>query len=86
MSFCASVGMSWTDKQKHPANATLELHRVPPDMNNIAEINEHFARFGTLVHVQVGIGALGNLCGFEVSCLPSHLHHVSEIAPPCCGL
>jgi len=44
---------TWADKQKHAANVTLELRRVPSDMNNIAKINEHFARFGTLVNLQV---------------------------------
>jgi len=47
------VGMPWADKQKYASNATLELRRVPHDMNNIAKINEHFTRFGTLVNLQV---------------------------------
>jgi len=40
-------------KQKYSTNTTLELRRVPADMNNIARINEHFTKFGTLVNLQV---------------------------------
>ena len=50
---CECPGPSWSDKQKHAANATLELRRIPADMNNITKINEHFTKFGTLVNLQV---------------------------------
>jgi len=48
-----AVGASWSEKQKYASNTTLELRRIPHDMNNITKINEHFARFGTLVNLQV---------------------------------
>jgi len=50
---CIYSGPSWTDKQKYTSNATLELRRVPADMNNIAKINEHLTKFGTLTNLQV---------------------------------
>ncbi len=36
-------------------NATLEVRKVPQEFNNIAKLNEHFGKFGTLVNVQVGV-------------------------------
>lgn len=32
---------------------TLELKKIPRDMNNIAKLNEHFQRFGTITNIQV---------------------------------
>ncbi|XP_075446995.1 RNA-binding protein 26 isoform X2 [Ascaphus truei] len=58
----------WFDKQNfnrinHPGfqkkmpfgneNTKLELRRIPPEMNNISKLNEHFSKFGTLVNLQV---------------------------------
>ncbi|KAG9492143.1 hypothetical protein GDO78_000581 [Eleutherodactylus coqui] len=34
-------------------NTKLELRRIPPDLNNISKLNEHFSKFGTLVNLQV---------------------------------
>ncbi|XP_053311358.1 RNA-binding protein 26 isoform X2 [Spea bombifrons] len=34
-------------------NTKLELRRIPPELNNISKLNEHFCKFGTLVNVQV---------------------------------
>ncbi|XP_073436539.1 RNA-binding protein 26 isoform X2 [Dendrobates tinctorius] len=34
-------------------NAKLELRRIPPELNNISKLNEHFSKFGTLVNLQV---------------------------------
>ena len=34
-------------------NTTLEVRKIPPDMNNIAKLNEHFGKFGTLTNIQV---------------------------------
>lgn len=34
-------------------NTKLELRKVPPELNNISKLNEHFSRFGTLVNLQV---------------------------------
>lgn len=40
-------------RTKHGSGLTLELRRVPAELNTIAKINEHFTRFGTLVNLQV---------------------------------
>ncbi|XP_019344154.1 RNA-binding protein 26 isoform X3 [Alligator mississippiensis] len=34
-------------------NTKLELRKVPPELNNISKLNEHFSRFGSLVNLQV---------------------------------
>uniref|UniRef100_H3BD76 RNA binding motif protein 26 n=1 Tax=Latimeria chalumnae TaxID=7897 RepID=H3BD76_LATCH len=34
-------------------NAKLELRKVPPELNNISKLNEHFSKFGTIVNLQV---------------------------------
>ena len=40
---------------------TLELKKIPRDMNNIAKLNEHFQRFGTITNIQVHLTLI--LCG-----------------------
>ena len=37
---------------------TLELKRIPRDLNNIAKLNEHFQRFRSITNIQVE-----ELCG-----------------------
>lgn len=32
---------------------TLELKKIPHDLNSIAKLNEHFQRFGTITNIQV---------------------------------
>ena len=34
-------------------NTSLEVRKIPRDMNNISKLNEYFGRFGTLTNVQV---------------------------------
>ncbi|CAL2036231.1 unnamed protein product [Caenorhabditis brenneri] len=34
-------------------NCTLQVAKIPPEMNNIAKLNEHFATFGTVDNIQV---------------------------------
>ncbi|GFN87458.1 RNA-binding protein 26 [Plakobranchus ocellatus] len=34
-------------------NMTLEVRKIPAEMNNIAKLNEHFGKFGTLTNIQV---------------------------------
>lgn len=34
-------------------NTKLELRRIPPELNSISKLNEHFSKFGTLVNLQV---------------------------------
>lgn len=33
-------------------NTTLELRKIPPEMNTIAKLNEHFSKFGNIVNLQ----------------------------------
>ena len=32
---------------------TLELKKIPRELNNIAKLNEHFQKFGTIKNIQV---------------------------------
>lgn len=34
-------------------NCTLQVAKIPPEMNNIAKLNEHFASFGSVDNIQV---------------------------------
>ncbi|XP_025086750.1 RNA-binding protein 26-like [Pomacea canaliculata] len=34
-------------------NLTLEVRKIPVEFNNIAKLNEHFGKFGTLTNIQV---------------------------------
>ncbi|CAL1536860.1 unnamed protein product [Lymnaea stagnalis] len=34
-------------------NLTLEVRKIPPELNNIAKLNEHFGKFGNLTNIQV---------------------------------
>ena len=43
-------------------NMTLEVRKIPHEMNNIAKLNEHFGKFGTLTNIQVSFGALKIFC------------------------
>ncbi|KAG2456151.1 RBM27 protein, partial [Polypterus senegalus] len=40
-------------KKNHYANTRLEVRKIPRDLNNIAKLNEHFSKFGTIVNIQV---------------------------------
>uniref|UniRef100_A0A915CCT3 RRM domain-containing protein n=4 Tax=Parascaris TaxID=6254 RepID=A0A915CCT3_PARUN len=35
------------------SNRTLQVRKIPAEMNNIAKLNEHFANFGQIVNIQV---------------------------------
>lgn len=35
------------------SNCTLEVRKIPPEFNNIAKLNEHFSKFGTIINLQV---------------------------------
>ncbi|XP_071057172.1 zinc finger protein swm [Onthophagus taurus] len=41
-------------RQKNPANCSLELKKVPPGLNNITHLNNHFSKFGKILNIQVG--------------------------------
>lgn len=34
-------------------SCTLELRKIPPGLNTIAHLNDHFSKFGTVVNIQV---------------------------------
>ncbi|KHN74370.1 RNA-binding protein 26 [Toxocara canis] len=34
-------------------NRTLQVRKIPAEMNNIAKLNEHFANFGQIINIQV---------------------------------
>lgn len=36
-------------------NCTLELKKIPPGLNTISHLNDHFAKFGTIVNIQVRV-------------------------------
>lgn len=38
---------------KNPTNCSLELKKVPSGLNNITHLNNHFAKFGKIVNIQV---------------------------------
>ncbi|XP_060533115.1 zinc finger protein swm [Cylas formicarius] len=40
-------------RAKNPANCSLELKKVPVGMNTITHLNNHFAKFGKIVNIQV---------------------------------
>lgn len=40
-------------RNKNPANCSLELKKVPPGLNNIMHLNNHFSKFGKIVNIQV---------------------------------
>lgn len=50
-----SHNMSVVSKPGRPDldSCTLELRKIPPGLNTIAHLNDHFAKFGTVVNIQV---------------------------------
>ncbi|CAG9862332.1 unnamed protein product [Phyllotreta striolata] len=40
-------------RAKNPQNCSLELKKVPPGMNSITHLNNHFGKFGKIVNIQV---------------------------------
>lgn len=40
-------------RAKNPANCSLELKKVPPGLNTITHLNNHFSKFGKPVNIQV---------------------------------
>ncbi|XP_036380595.1 RNA-binding protein 26-like [Megalops cyprinoides] len=43
-------------KKNHYTNTKLEVRKIPRDLNNITQLNEHFSKFGTIVNIQVAFG------------------------------
>lgn len=43
-------------------NTKLELRKVPPELNNISKLNEHFSKFGNLVNLQVRVNKEKAIC------------------------
>ncbi|XP_025065306.1 RNA-binding protein 27 isoform X2 [Alligator sinensis] len=40
-------------KKNQYTNTKLEVRKIPPELNNITRLNEHFSKFGTIVNIQV---------------------------------
>ncbi|XP_044739465.1 RNA-binding protein 26 [Chrysoperla carnea] len=40
-------------RTKNPVNCSLELKKVPRELNNITHLNNHFSKFGKIVNIQV---------------------------------
>uniref|UniRef100_A0A914W8T4 RNA-binding protein 26 n=1 Tax=Plectus sambesii TaxID=2011161 RepID=A0A914W8T4_9BILA len=40
-----------------PNNKTLEVRKIPPQLNTITKLNEHFAQFGQITNIQVRYNA-----------------------------
>lgn len=40
-------------KKNQYTNTKLEVRKIPPELNNITQLNEHFNKFGTIVNIQV---------------------------------
>ncbi|KAM7042371.1 RNA-binding protein 27-like isoform 3-T3 [Acridotheres tristis] len=40
-------------KKNQYTNTKLEVRKIPPELNNITKLNEHFSKFGTIVNIQV---------------------------------
>ncbi|XP_054611606.1 RNA-binding protein 27 isoform X4 [Dunckerocampus dactyliophorus] len=43
-------------KRNFHVNTKLEVRNIPPDLNTITKLNEHFSKFGTIVNIQVVFG------------------------------
>ncbi|XP_061658879.1 RNA-binding protein 27 isoform X2 [Syngnathoides biaculeatus] len=43
-------------KRNFHVNTKLEVRNIPPELNTISKLNEHFSKFGTLVNIQVVFG------------------------------
>lgn len=39
--------------QRDNSGKSLEVRKIPPEFNNISKLNEHFAKFGSIVNLQV---------------------------------
>ncbi|XP_054072890.1 RNA-binding protein 27 isoform X3 [Rissa tridactyla] len=40
-------------KKNQYTNTKLEVRKIPSELNNITQLNEHFSKFGTIVNIQV---------------------------------
>ncbi|XP_037125116.1 RNA-binding protein 27 isoform X1 [Syngnathus acus] len=43
-------------KRNFYVNTKLEVWNIPPELNTITKLNEHFSKFGTIVNIQVVFG------------------------------
>jgi len=61
-------------------NTTLEITKIPSEMNNITKLNEHFSKFGTLVNLQIKHGGDPGaaLITFSTNAEASAAYHSSE--------
>lgn len=65
---------------------TLELKKIPRELNNIAKLNEHFQRFGTIRNIQVNLNTLTLLVSHQtgmylrLEALPCKLCQMRKVA------
>ena len=52
-------------RNQQASNSTLELRKIPREDNTIANINDHFSKFGIIVNLQVGFVASDILASVE---------------------
>lgn len=51
--FFVFIATGFNRQQFKHENLTLEVRKIPVEFNNIAKLNEHFGKFGTLTNIQV---------------------------------
>ncbi|XP_028972554.2 RNA-binding protein 26 isoform X2 [Esox lucius] len=49
-------------------NTKLAVRQIPPELNNISKLNEHFSKFGTIVNLQVAYGGDAESALVQFSC------------------
>lgn len=52
-------GMGRVSNSAHYERCELEVRKVPRNLNNITQLNNHFSRFGNIVNLQVRAGVSG---------------------------
>lgn len=54
-------------RSKNSHNSSLELKKVPRGLNTIEHLNNHFAKFGKIVNIQVGLILIFFLFGSKIN-------------------
>ena len=45
--------LGFKSKPKIKDSVTLEIRKIPQELNTITKLNEHFGKFGNIVNIQV---------------------------------
>lgn len=45
--------LGFKSKAKIKDSVTLEIRKIPQELNTITKLNEHFGKFGNIVNIQV---------------------------------